>query len=238
MISIAHSELLQIFRNRSVLVTGLIVPIAANAFFIARREDFEEVGSLGYIAAVIVFTVAAFSLYSTSVTTLAARRQTLFLKRLRSTAASDGAILSGLILPVTVLAVIQVASMLAVFAAVADRPTEVAALGVAIVAALVMMLAFAVATAGFTRSPEHAQVTTLPLALGAPLLASWVGISGTEDLTILKRLLPGGAATELIVEAWNEGVSLADALPLLVPTFAWVVVAMVLAARLFRWEPR
>jgi ABC-2 type transport system permease protein len=238
MFPIAQSELSQIFRNRSVLITSLIMPLAASAFFILQREQFEEIGSLGYIAAVIVFTIAAFSLYGTTVTTLAARRQTLFLKRLRSTAAGDAAILSGLVLPVSVLCVIQVASILAVFGAVGGSPAQVTILAVAIAAVFVMMLAFGVATAGFTRSPEHAQVTTLPLALGTPILASWVGISGTEDLTVVKRLLPGGAATELIVDAWNVGVSLDDAIPLLVPTFAWVLAAVALASRLFRWEPR
>lgn len=238
MFPIAQSELLQILRNRSVLVAGLLMPIAASGFFIYQRDRFEEIGSLGYIAAVIVFTIAAFSLYATTVTTLAARRQTLFLKRLRSTAASDTAILSGLMLPVSALCVIQVASILAVFGAVGDRPAQIAILAVAILAAFVMMLAFGVATAGFTRSPEHAQVTTLPLALGVTVLASWVGISGTESLTVVKRLLPGGAAAELIVDAWNVGVPLDDAIPLLIPTFAWVLAAIALASRLFRWEPR
>jgi ABC-2 type transport system permease protein len=238
MFPIAESELVQIFRNRSVLLTSLIMPVAASAFFIFQRDQFEEIGSLGYIAAVIVFTVAAFSLYSTTVTTLAARRQTLFLKRLRSTAAGDPAILCGLVLPVSVLSIIQVVSILAVFGAVGGRPAQVGVLAVAIAAAFAMMLAFGVATAGFTRSPEHAQVTTLPLALGAPILASWVGISGTESFTVLKRVLPGGAATELIVDAWNVGVPLDEAIPLLVPTVAWVLVAVALATRLFRWEPR
>ncbi len=238
MYPIAQSELLQIFRNRSVLITGLIMPIAASAFFIIRRDDFEEIGSLGYIAAVIVVTIAAFSLYSTTVTTLAARRQTLFLKRLRSTAAGDTAILSGLLLPLSILSIIQVGAILAVFGAVADAPAQIAVLAVAAAAVFIMMLAFGVATAGFTRSPEHAQVTTLPLALGIPILASWVGISGTDSLTVVKRLLPGGAATELIVDAWNVGVALEDALLLLVITFAWVLVATALAARMFRWEPR
>ena len=238
MYPIAQSELFQILRNRSVLITGLIMPIAASAFFIVRRDDFVEAGSLGYIAAVIVFTIAAFSLYSTAVTTLAARRQTLFLKRLRSTAVGDTTILSALLLPVSTLAVTQVAAILAVFGAVGARPAQIATLAVAIAAVFAMMLAFGVATAGFTRSPEHAQVTTLPIALGTPILATWVGISGTESLTVVKRLLPGGAATELIVDAWNVGVPVDDALPLLAVTLAWVVVAVVLAIRLFRWEPR
>ena len=81
-------------------------------------------------------------------------------------------------------------------------------------------------------------MTTLPLALGTPILASWIGLSGTGSLTVVKRLLPGGAASELIVDAWNGGASLGDALPLLAPTIAWVVLATLLAVRLFRWEPR
>ena len=49
-----------------------------------------------------MFTVLAFGLYTTAVTTLASRRQNLFLKRLRSTAAGDAGILAGLVLPATV----------------------------------------------------------------------------------------------------------------------------------------
>jgi ABC-2 type transport system permease protein len=81
-------------------------------------------------------------------------------------------------------------------------------------------------------------VTTLPISLGTIAVAGWVGISGTEDLTLLKRLLPGGSATELVVSSWNGGVAVADSLLLLAPTFGLVVVSVALAARLFRWEPR
>jgi len=238
MFSIARSELTQIFRNRAVLITSLIMPVAAAAFFIRFRETFGQIGSLGYIGAVIVFTIAAFSLYATTVTTLAARRQDLFLKRLRSTAAGDAAILTGLVLPVSVISAVQVAVILGVFAGLSDGPADVALLVLGVVATFVMMLALGLATAGITNSPEHAQVTSLPLSLGVVAVTSWVGITGTQDLTLLKRLLPGGAATELIVNAWNGGVPLGDSLVLLGPTLGWVVVAVTLALRMFRWEPR
>ncbi|NEM08693.1 ABC transporter permease [Geodermatophilus normandii] len=238
MLTIARSELAQILRNRAVLITSLLMPVAASAFFVYSRDSFAELYSLGYIAAVIVFTIGAFSLYATIVTTLAARRQTLFLKRLRSTAAADPAILSGLVLPVTVIAVAQVALILGVFAAISDGPADIPVLAVAIAATFVMMLALGLATAGVTNSPEQAQVTTLPIALGTIAVASWVGITGTESLTWLKRLLPGGSATELVVDAWNGGLPVADSLLLLLATLAWVVVAAALAARFFRWEPR
>ena len=238
MLSIALGELIQIFRNRLVLVTSFIMPAAVSAFFIARHDVFAELGSLGYIAAIVMFTVGAFGLYTTTVTTLASRRQNLFLKRLRSTAVSDAGIIAGLVLPLTVIALVQVVAIMAVLAAVTSTPDNIALLGVGVLATLVMMLGLGLATAGLTNSPEHAQVTTLPVSLGVIGIASWVGISGTEELGMLKRLLPGGAATELVGNAWNGGVAVADSLRLLAPTLAWVIVAVALASRMFRWEPR
>ncbi len=123
-------------------------------------------------------------------------------------------------------------------AAVADAPDNVLLLAAAVLSTVIMMLGLGLATAGLTNSPEHAQVTTLPVSLGTIAVASWVGITGTEELTLLKRLLPGGSATELVVNAWNGGVPVADSLLLLAPTLGWVVVAVALASRLFRWEPR
>lgn len=238
MLSITHSEFLQLVRNRAVLITSLLMPVAASAYFIYNRDLFARVGSLGYIAALLVFTIGAFTLYATTVTTLAARRQTLFLKRLRSTAASDSAILSGLVLPVAAIALLQIIGILGVFAAVGETPADGALVVIGVLAAFAMMLALGIATAGITNSPEHAQVTALPLSLGVIATASWVGITGTESLATVKRILPGGAATDLIVQAWNDGLALSEAWPLLVSTLGWVAVAIVLASRMFRWEPR
>ena len=238
MLEIARSEMIQIFRNRLVLVTGLVIPVVVSGYFVHQHEVFSDLGSLGYIAAIVMFSVLAFGLYITAVTTLASRRQNLFLKRLRTTAAGDADILAGLVLPVTVIALIQAVAILIVLRVVATGPAQIPLLAVAILATTAMLVALALATAGLTNSPEHAQVTTLPVSLSLIAVAGWVGITGTENLALLKRLLPGGAATELVVNAWNGGVPLADSLPLLAITLAWVLVAVALAVRLFRWEPR
>lgn len=238
MLSIALSELVQIFRNRLVLVTSLVMPAAVSAFFVYQHEVFAALGSLGYIAAVVMFTVGAFGLYTTTVTTLASRRQNLFLKRLRSTAAGDTGILSGLLLPITVISLVQVAVIMTVLAMVAGEPDNILLLAAAVLSMVIMMLGLGLATAGVTNSPEHAQVTTLPISIGTIAVASWVGITGTEELALLKRLLPGGSATELVVNAWNGGVPVTDSLILLAPTLSWVIVAVALASRIFRWEPR
>lgn len=238
MLTIAYSELTQILRDRTAFFTSLIMPVAASIYFIYNRDLFLGDRGLGYIAVLLIFTIAAFSLYSTVVTTLAARRQNLFLKRLRSTAASDPAILSGLVLPVSLISLAQVGLILVAFAVVTDLPANIPLLVVAIVATFIMMLALGMATAGLTNSSERAQITTLPISLGIITVGIWVGVTGTESLSLIKRLLPGGSATELVMHGWNGGSSIGDSLLLLAPTLAWVVASIALAARLFRWEPR
>jgi ABC-2 type transport system permease protein len=121
---------------------------------------------------------------------------------------------------------------------VSTAPANVPLLAAAVLATLAMMIGLGLATAGLTNSPEHAQVTTLPVSLGVIAVASRVGISGTESPTLVKRLLPGGAATELVMNAWNGGVAVSESLLLLAPMLAWVVIAVAAAVRLFRWEPR
>ncbi|MEO3891921.1 ABC transporter permease [Nonomuraea sp. B5E05] len=169
------------------------MPAGSSAFFIYQHEVFAALGSLGYIAAIVMFSAGAFGLYTT--------------------AASDTTILSGLLLPIIVISLVQVAVIMTALAVVTGEPDNVLLLAAAVVSMVIMMLGLGLATAGLTNSPEHAQVTTLPISLGTIAVASWVGIAGTEELTLLKRLLPGGSATELVLNnAWNGGASLADSL--------------------------
>lgn len=239
MLTIAYSELIQLFRDRTALFTSLFMPVAASIYFIYNRDMFVGDGGLGIIAVLLTFTIASFSLYGAVVTSLAARRQNLFLKRLRSTAATDPAILSGMALPITAISLAQVGLILVAFAVVvSDVPANIPLLVVAIAATFAMVLALGMATAGVTSSSERAQITTLPVSLGLVAVAVWVGVTGTESLALVKRLLPGGAATELVLQAWNGGTPVGDSLLLLAPTLGWVGVAVLLATRLFRWEPR
>ncbi|MFE1169816.1 ABC transporter permease [Nocardiopsis sp. NPDC058789] len=238
MLAIARSELIQILRNRLVLVTMLLVPLAGSAFYMYLHDRAPDLLDLGAVASVLMFLVVVMALYTTAVTTLASRRQNLFLKRLRSTAVDDVRILTGLLLPVTAVTVVQVSVVLTVLSVVADAPAQPLLLVSAVLSTVVMMLGLALATAGVTNSPEHAQVTTLPVMIGVLAVSGWVGFTGTEELTLVKRLLPGGSAAELVVNAWNGGVAVSESLFLLAPTLAWVVVAVTLATRVFRWEPR
>lgn len=239
MLTIARSELQQIVRNRMVFFSATIIPVGLSLLFIAQRDTFSQLPTgMGFLAGVFMVILISMGLYSTAVTTLAARRQTLFLKRLRSTAVSDASALVGILGPPALIGIIQVTAVLTVLAVLTERPAEIPLLIVSGLALVLMMLGLALATAGITTSPEHAQVTTLPVTLGTSAVAFWIGFTGAEELGMLKRALPGGSATELTINAWNGGTDLVDNLLLLPPTMGWVVIGVVLARRFFRWEPR
>ncbi|MBF9337239.1 ABC transporter permease [Microbacterium lacticum] len=232
--AIALSELTQLLRNRLVAATAILVPVFFGGVLIATQDNF---GGSAIVAALISIVVVAMGVYITITTTLASRRQNLFLKRLRSTAASDNAIIAGLVTPLVVVNVLQVAAILIVLALVGEPPANAPVLIITLALIEAMFLGFALATSGLTNSPDHAQVTTLPIFLITVGAAMWVAVTGTEELALVKRLIPGGAAAELAIEAWN-GIDFAEVIPLVLPTLAWVFVAFVVASQLFRWEPR
>lgn len=239
MLSIARSELQQILRNRLVFFSATVIPVGMSLLLITQRDLFGQVpAGMGLLAGVFMIILISMGLYTTAVSTLAARRQTLFLKRLRSTAVSDTAALAGILGPPALIGVIQVAAVLTVLALLTERPAEIPLLIVSGLSLVAMMVGLALATAGVTTSPEHSQITTLPLTMGTSAVAFWIGFTGTAELGTLKRLLPGGAATELTINAWNGGTDLVDNLLLLGPTVAWIAIGVLLAKRFFQWEPR
>ncbi|MEH6819050.1 ABC transporter permease [Dietzia psychralcaliphila] len=239
MLTIARSEFQQIVRNRMVFFSATVIPVGLSLLFIAQRNTFSGFPTgMGFLAGVFMMILISMGLYSTAVTTLAARRQTLFLKRLRSTAISDTAALVGVLGPPALIGIVQVTAVLTVLAVLTERPAQIPLLIVSGLSLVLMMLGLALATAGVTTSPEHAQVTTLPVTMGTSAVAFWIGFTGTEELGPLKRALPGGSATELTINAWNGGTDLIDNLLLLPPTLGWVVIGVLLATRFFRWEPR
>lgn len=234
MTAIAVAELRMLVRNRLVALSAILIPVAFAAGMIAFRDLY---GGSAIIAPMIVLVIATLGVYMTPTTTLAARRQNLFLKRLRSTSASDSGILAGLIVPLVVINIVQLGAILVTIAIVGEAPANPVFLTVTVLAVEAMFLAFALVTAGVTTSAEHAQFTTLPIFMLSLGVSFWIAFTGTAEQTLIKRLLPGGAAAELITETWT-GIAATDALLLLLPTLAWVVVGLVLAPQMFRWEPR
>lgn len=119
-------------------------------------------------------------------------------------------------------------------------------------AATIMFTAFAYWTAAWTRNAEAAQQTSMPIILLAsvgPLVTTLPGMS--DWLREILTLTPGAAMSDLVRIGWfgfdgpaatEATLTLAEtwsqaAQPLLVIA-AWTSVAVVLARRSMRWEPR
>lgn len=233
MFTIAKYEGIQLLRDPLVLLMSTLIPLAACGFI------YWSLGSANIaLAAVFVpFFMGSFVIYGSSVTTLAARRQNLFLKRLRCTSESSAGIVIGLILTFILLAAAETIGTITVFSILQTPPSNFFLFIVAVTLVLALYVGFGLATAGVTKSPDSAQVTTLPVALGVMGVAFWVAVSGTETLTLLKLALPGGAAAELLLGAWQGTQWQEAAIPLIV-TVAWTAIAFVASKFFFKWEPR
>ena len=231
--AIAIAELKMLARNRVVAGGALLFPFAFGVFLYLTRDPHRAGGTVAGVQTVVM---VAMGTYVTATTTLASRRQTLYLKRMRGAAVSDGAIIAGLVSPLIAVNLGQLAVVLGVLAS-ADAPANPLLLIVAIVIAEAMFAGLALATAGFSTSPEHAQYTTMPVFLAATGAALWFEATGADSLIAVKRALPGGALAELVATAWNGG-SLSKVPLLLMPSLGWAVLGVLAARAFFRWDPR
>jgi ABC-2 type transport system permease protein len=231
MIAIARSEFVMLIRNRTVLISSVLLPLAFGAYFVFSGS---QSGSAGYAAACVVVGLAAMGTYAVATTTLSARRQTHFLKRLRSSAVSDTSILLGVTVPVVVLNCVQTIVILLALGFATGQPLlHPWALVLAVVLSQIMFAAFALATAGVTGSPESAQYTCLPLLLGSIVVAAWALMSQNE----LARWLPGGGLAVLAEASWSSP-TIGSFVWLVGPTLLWAAGAVAIAKLLFRWDSR
>ena len=228
--AIAHAELRIMIRNKAVAMVAVLIPIVvAFAIGIAPTPN---------IAAQAILFMLLIGIYVTATTTLSTRRRELFLKRLRSGAASDTSVIIGLIAPAVVVTCAQVALMFAVASATAyAMPQNVALLIIAVLAGAIMCAGMAFATSAFTKSAEAAQVTTMPFIIASLGGALLVTLQGTTHFAWAGRLLPGGAIVELIIGAW-KGTAWVNAWPALLALSAWTFIGVTAAVRFFKWEPR
>lgn len=230
-IAIAESRML--LRNRLVLGCAILLPLAFGVFLFASRDTHKPGGIVAGTQTVLMIAMGT---YVTATTTLAARRQTLFLKRMRGGTVSDGAIVAGILLPVVVVNVVQIGAVFGLLAA-NGAPANPLLLTVAVLLAEAMFAGLALATACFSNSPEHAQYTTMPVFLTAAAAGVWFQATEIGGPLAAKRALPGGAVAELVSTAWNGG-SLGSVPVLLAATLGWALAGVLVARACFRWEPR
>lgn len=234
---IAGAELNVLRRTPSVLIMAAALPTSMGLLIVWGEGDTGRAG-WGGAAGLLLVTLVTFTAYVAGTTALAARRQQFVLKRLRTSGASDLAIIAGVLAPLALLTVAQAVVLLGIVAVTQDLPpARPGPLLLATGTATILACVLAVVTAAFTSAPELAQLTTTPIAIAFLGGGFWVVRTAPGDMTWVMAAQPGGAVVHLTRIAWAEFG--ADGLiPAAVALVLLAVVATTLAIRAFDWDPR
>ncbi|MFG2121587.1 ABC transporter permease [Streptomyces sp. NPDC048710] len=244
--ALARAELALLGRNRGVVLTALVMPLAL-PFSVRPALDQIDLKKEGLSIGAVMMTAAVgfsflFAVYTSLVNAYVARREELVLKRLRTGELSDAEILTGTALPAVGLGLAQALLLCAGCAVLlhtgAPKAPYLTLLG--LVAGLVLSAALAALTATFTRSVESGQVTALPLVLFS-MIGSGIAIPTEvlpDRLASVCELLPLSPAIRLVRAGWTGQLSAYQVLGAVATALAWTVVAVFAVRRWFRWEPR
>jgi ABC-2 type transport system permease protein len=244
--ALARAELTLLGRNRSAVVTALLMPLAL-PFSVRPAVDQMDLKAEGLSVGTVMLTAATgfsflFSVYTALVSSFVARREELVLKRLRTGELGDVEILTGTALPAVCVGLAQSLVLSVGFVLLLDsgapRAPYLTVLGV--LSGLVLCAALAALTASFTRTVESAQVTALPLVF-VSMMGSGIAIPAgvlPDRLASVCELLPLSPAVRLVSGGWTGRLGAYEALGAVATALAWTVLAVFAVRRWFRWEPR
>jgi ABC-2 type transport system permease protein len=247
--ALATAEARLLLRNRTAVVNSVLTPLLLVA--VAPVLGIGETGGMGLLVTAVGVTLV-FLTYYNLVTTYVARREDLMLQRMRTGELTDGQVLAATAVP-TLLVTIGHLLLFTVGVAVLGgwrAPADVLLPVLAVLLGAVLMVALATASTVFTRTPESAQITTLPVVVVATALSGMFFPLSVlpEWLAAVARLLPVTPVVELVQlglagRTW-DGTAVAGAelwwaaLGPLGTLLAWIAIAGFATARWFRWAPR
>ncbi|MGX1548703.1 ABC transporter permease [Streptomyces adustus] len=244
--ALARAELTLLGRNRSAVLTALLVPLAL-PFTVRPAVDGIDLRAEGLNLGTVTLTAAIgfsllFAVYTSLVSAFVARREELVLKRLRTGELGDPEILVGTSLPAVCIGLVQalVLSTGCVLLLDAGAPEAPYLTVLGLLTGLVLCAALAALTSAFTRTTESAQVTALPLVL-VSMIGSGIAVPAQilpDRFAAVCELLPLSPAIRLVGGGWTGGLTTSEALGATATALAWTVVAVFAVRRWFRWEPR
>ena len=233
-------------RNRTTMLYAFALPLFPLVLlFTTERTGGETNAGVASIGTALVMALV-FPGYYNLLSMFVTRRDELVLKRLRTGEVRDVELVVSMALPgALVTAAVFVLTVPVAAAAGLELPLNPLLLLVGLLLSIVTFAAFAVWTAAWTRTAESAQLTSGPVILLA--LAGFAAPALPQAAQRWAELLPGAAVNELVRVGWFAqddsgalsflGTWAASLQPLAV-LVAWTALALVLARRSLRWEPR
>jgi ABC-2 type transport system permease protein len=242
-LAIMQTELTLLRRDTTAWATAIALPLLLGATWVLNEPAIGE--GLGVVIVFQVIGLLIFTLHTVGTMSLASRREQLVLKRWRSSQASATSVLLGTIGVPAGLVVAQAAVLTAITAVVYDQtPASVTMLSLGVLSGVISVGAITFVVAAFTRSSEHAMITTFPviaLLMGATV---WTLMRSFDALDWAVLAVPGGGAIQLLRLGWEgptgTGITawIDEAAPSLAVTAVLTGLATAAALRWFRWEPR
>jgi ABC-2 type transport system permease protein len=246
--SLARWNTVLLSRNRLAFVYALVLPLLPLLLLLTGERGDESVGASAIVSLFLV--VGLFPVFYNVLSQFVSRRDELVLKRMRTGEMRDAELLVSIAAPGALCALLE--SAVAVPIAVAlEQPLPINPLlyVAAAVLSVIMFTAFAYWTAAWTRSAEAAQLTSMPLIILASI--GPLGNAFTGTMHDFVTFTPGFALTELVRIGWfgfdgpdatqatlSFSETWGQAVPPLLAMMAWTYLAVVLARRSLRWEPR
>lgn len=231
-------EIRLLFRRKLTMFSATVLPVGlcVLTWFTVREAPPENWGSLAAERFVMLMVL---SVFMTSMTIYTARRQSLVLKRLRTTELTDAGVISAITMPVVAMGVVQ---SLAYFAYClylgAPVPAHLWLVVLGMVATLLMTVAAGMATAALSKSVEATHVTSFPVLVGALAGLFMVG-SSNSGVAAAGVLMPLLGPADLLAKGWSGFDS--GTVPIttaLGSTLLWAVLFAAVIGRFFKWEPR
>jgi ABC-2 type transport system permease protein len=239
-----RAQQLLFWRNREAAFFSFLFPIVLLVLLGSVYGDDEIDGVRGstfLLAGLIGYGVAATAFASLAIT-LVVRREAGLLKRVRGTPLSPATYLAAVIASMVIVIALQAAAQVLIgrFLLDADWPASPASFVVALVigAASFAALGLAVTTVVRTGEGSSAVVNAIYLPMAFISGAFFSPRDMPRFLEVLSEALPLTYLLRLIRSTFIEGETLASSPGAIAAVLVWGLLGLVVAGRMFRWEPR
>ena len=239
-----HAQQLLFWRNREAAFFSFLFPIILLVLLgsVYGDEPIEGVDAATYLVVGLLGYGVAATAFAGLAITLVVRREAGLLKRVRGTPLGPGTYLSAVIASTVIVILLQVLAQLAIgrYVLDAELPESPGSFAVAITLGAAAFAALGVAITALVRTAEGSSAVVNAIYLPMAFISG--AFFSTQEmprfLEVISEVLPLTYLLDLIRVTFIAGEGLDSAAGELAAVLGWGTVGLVLAVRLFRWEPR
>jgi ABC-2 type transport system permease protein len=239
-----RAQQLLFWRNREAAFFSFLFPIILLVLLgsVYGDDEIEGVSGATYLLAGLIGYGVAATAFASLAITLVVRREAGLLKRVRGTPLSPTTYLAAVITSMVIVIALQAVAQVLIAGLLLDAawPASPASFVIVLVigAAAFAALGLAVTTIVKTGEGSSAVVNAIYLPLAFISGAFFSPREMPRFLEVISELLPLTYLLRLIRSTFIEGETLTSSPGALAAVVAWGLFGLVVAARMFRWEPR